>query len=438
MDAVEILRQHGSRASRELDLADPPPFFVQGRGATLFDKTGKDYIDFASGTAVSNSGHGNQAVMDAIIAQVQTGVLHTGSFAPNEPKARLIEQIMRVAPSGLERVHLASAGGEAVEAALKAVRYATGRHNVIAFWGAYHGRPTGALAMTSFRSYRDPFLPVSTGVHHFAYPYPYRNPFGLTPGQLPELLSASLSYLDAALGDPASGLGPIAAIFVEPIQGVGGIVVPPDGFMRGLREMCDRYGILLVADEIFCGFGRTGNWFGSDRDGVSPDVMVVSKGLGGGLPVAGIVGTEAVLGTWAGGMQSSTYEGNPVACAAGAASINFLIESNILVNVRAIETRIRDWAARISSHPYVGDVRGCGAMWGIELVEPGSRTPATDVAKDVRRKCVSKGVIVHRNGHSDNVLALLPPLVATADEIELGLSRVEEVLATIAVPTPIS
>ncbi|MBI2321537.1 MAG: aspartate aminotransferase family protein [Chloroflexi bacterium] len=431
-DPLEVLRRHSSRAAREFGVLETPPLWARGEGATLWDERGVDYIDFTSGSAVSNAGHGNQAIRQAIEAQLATGVFHTGTLVPSPQKARVIERIVSLAPPGLTRVHLASTGGEAVEVALKAVRYATGRQNVIAFWGGYHGRPMGALALTGFRSYRDPFYPVNIGAHHFAYPYPYRNPFGLPKEREEDILRLTLAYLEQALDNPASGLAPVAAIFVEPVQGVGGMVVPPAGFLRGLRALCDRFGLLLVSDEIFCGFGRTGAWFGCQREGVTPDVMIVSKGLSGTLPVAGIVGTEAVMTAWPGGTQSSTFEGNPIACAAAVASVDFLVQQDILGNVRRTEDQIRAWSQQIAGLPFVGEVRGVGAMWGIEIVEPGTTRPAPELAKTLQSRCFEGGALVYRAGHYGNVLGLLPPLVATEQELATGLARATVVLADAA------
>ena len=429
MDPIEILRTHGSAAARELELADRPPYWVRGEGATLWADDGRSYIDFASGSAVSNTGHGNKDVAAAIQAQVETGILHTGTFIPSEAKARLIERIVNITPPSLTRVHLTVTGGEAVEAALKAAKTATGKHNFVAFWGAYHGRPTGALGLTGFRSYRDPFFPLNPGVHHFPYPYPYRNPFGVSPQDGESLLERTLGLLEGALAEGASGLAPLAGIIVEPIQGVGGVVVPPSGFLTGLRRLCDQYGLLLILDEIFTGFGRTGSWFACESEQVAPDIMVLSKGIGGGLPVAGIAGTEEVMTAWAGGMQSSTYEGNPVACAAGAASIDFSVQHSLLDNVARIGQRIETWSDDATNVSLVGEVRGRGAMWGIEIVEAGSDVPDMATAKKLQRSALAEGVLVYRGGHFGNVLSLLPPLVATQQEIQTGLERLGSVLA---------
>ncbi|MBI3964464.1 MAG: aspartate aminotransferase family protein [Chloroflexi bacterium] len=431
-DVLDILRRHGSGSAREFSVLSEPPVWVQGEGATLWDESGADYIDFFSGSSVSNSGHGNKAIRSAIEAQLATGISHIGTLVPSHVKAHAVERIVALAPRGLTHVHFTCTGGEAIEAALKAARYATGRQNMIAFWGAYHGRTMGALALTAFRSYRDPFYPVNIGVHHFAYPYPYRNPFGLPKDRTDEILRLSLAYLEHALDSPASGLGPVSAICVEAIQQVGGVVVPPAGFLRGLRELCDHYGLLLIVDEVACGFGRTGTWFGCQRDGVTPDVIAIGKGLSSTLPIAAIVGTEAVMTKWPIGTQSSTFEGNPLACAAAVANVDFLVEQDVLANVARIEAQCRAWGDEMERLPIVGEVRGIGAMWGIEIVAPGTTHPAPALAQQIRRRALEKGVVAHLNGYYGNVPSLYPPLVATEQEVSTGLGRLSEVLEEVA------
>lgn len=431
-DVFDILRRHSSRSSREFSVLSEPPMWARGDGATLWDENGADYIDFFSGSSVSNSGHGNGAIRAAIEAQLATGIYHVGTLVPARVRAQAIERIIGLAPAGLTRVHFTCTGGEAVEAALKAVRYATGRQNIIAFWGAYHGRTMGALALTGYRSYRDPFYPLNIGVHHFAYPYPYRNPFGLPKERTEEILRLTLAYLEHALDNPGSGLGPVGAICVEAVQQVGGVVVPPPGFLRGLRELCDRYDLLLVVDEVACGFGRTGKWFGCQHDGVTPDVIAIGKGLSSTLPIAAIVGTDAVMTRWPVGTQSSTFEGNPIACAAAVANMDFLVKQDILANVARIEAQFRAWGQEMERLPIVGEVRGIGAMWGIEIVEPGTTRPAPALAQEVRRRALEKGVVAHLNGHYANVPSLYPPLVATEKEVSAGLARLSEVLEEVA------
>jgi 4-aminobutyrate aminotransferase-like enzyme len=327
---------------------------------------------------------------------MQSGAYHVGALLATPAKAQVIERILELSPKGLNRVHLTATGGEGTEAALKIARFHTKRQSVIAFWGGFHGRTMGALALTAHRASRDPFFPLTIGTAHFPYPYGYRNPFGLARADEAKLVERSLGLLDAALGDPASGLSPTAAVFVEPIQGVGGIVVPPEGFLRGLRDICDRNGVLLVVDECFCGFGRTGTWFGCDREGVVPDLMIISKGLSGSFPIAGVVGREELMSAMPQGLQSTSFEGNPVACAAAVASMDFLKAIDAPRRARAIGDRFAAWAA---SHPHevIGESRGMGALWGLELVHPGTTEPWQELARGIQRDALARGLVLYRS-----------------------------------------
>jgi 4-aminobutyrate aminotransferase-like enzyme len=429
MHESDVLKAHESSAAPDRGVGDDPPLFSRGQGARLWDTNGREYIDFCSGSAVTNAGYGNPAIQEAVIGQMQSGAYHVGAMLATPAKAQVIERVLELSPRGLNRVHLTATGGEGTEAALKVARFHTKRQSVIAFWGAFHGRTMGALALTAHRASRDPFFPLTIGTAHFPYPYGYRNPFGVPPTDDAKLLELSLGLLDAALGDPASGLSPTAAVFVEPIQGVGGIVVPPKGFLRGLRDICDRHGVLLVVDECFCGFGRTGTWFGCDHEDVVPDLMIISKGLSGSFPIAGVVGREELMSSMPLGLQSTSFEGNPVACAAAVASMDYLKAIDAPRLARAIGDRFAAWAA---SHriDVIGESRGMGALWGLELVHPGTTEPWQEFARDVQRDALALGLVLYRGGHHGNVIGLVPPLVADNQELDAGLAKLEEILVT--------
>jgi 4-aminobutyrate aminotransferase-like enzyme len=427
MHETDVLKAHESSGAANRGIADDPPLFTKGQGARLWDTDGRDYIDFCSGSAVTNAGYGNAAIVEAVIGQMQTGAYHVGALLATPAKAQVIERVLELSPRGLNRVHLTATGGEGTEAALKIARYHTKRQSVIAFWGAFHGRTMGALALTAHRGSRDPFFPLTIGTAHFPYPYAYRNPFGLPAADEARLVELSLGLLDAALGDPASGLSPTAAVFVEPVQGVGGIVVPPKGFLRGLRDVCDRHGVLLVVDECFCGFGRTGTWFGCDHEGVVPDLMIISKGLSGSFPIAGVVGREELMSAMPQGLQSTSFEGNPVACAAAVASMDYLKAIDAPRRARAIGDRFAAWAAN-HRHEVIGESRGMGALWGLELVHPGTTEPWPELARGIQRDALARGLVLYRSGSHGNVIGLVPPLVAEDDELDAGLERLEEIL----------
>ncbi|MEX0629700.1 MAG: aspartate aminotransferase family protein [Chloroflexota bacterium] len=419
----EILNRHESSAAKDRAILPNPPFFVGGEGARIWDTAGREYIDLCSGAGVNSSGYGNKAVREAAVAQLSAGLNHVGAMFVSPPKATLIEAITSVMPSALTRVHLTVTGGEAIEAALKIARIRTGRHNMIAFWGAYHGRPQGALGLTAHRASRDPILPLSIGSAHFPYPYPYRNPWGFDPTDADRICEMTLNYLDAALESPASGLSPTAAVVVEPIQGVGGVVIPPAGFLSGLREICSRHDLLLIIDEIFCGFGKTGAWFGFERDGVVPDLVVISKGFTGGFPVSAVVGTEEIMTSIPQGVQSTTFEGNPVISAAAAANIEYLASIDAPARARELHGYIERALSEITAG-CVGEVRGMGAMWGLEIVHPGSTAPDSHRAKQVQADSLRNGVLTYLGGYYGNVVGLIPPLVASRDDIDEGVSRV--------------
>lgn len=427
---IEFLNRFESSASRDRSILADPPVFAGGQGARVWDTEGRAYVDFFSGPAVSNAGHGNRDIAEAIKAQVDSGLLQVGSSFVAAGRSRLIEAILAVCPSGLNRVQFAVSGADAVEAALKIVRAKTGRMNVIAFWGAYHGRTLGALALTGYRSYRDPVLPTVAGVHHIPYPYAYRNPFGLPRDNAGQVGDTILNYLEHALQSPASGLPPIGAVVVEPIQGVGGMVVPPSGFLSGLRDLCDRHGLLLISDEVFCGFGRSGNWFGCERDAVLPDLLVLGKGLSGALPISAVVGRDELMGDLPTGFLSSTYEANPLTVAAATASIEYLQSIDAPRAARQIGGVI-EAALRGLADDRIGEVRGAGAMWGLELIDPETRAPDRGLALELQRECLRRGLLVYHAGAYGNVIGVLPPLVATEADLSAGLAILSRAMLTV-------
>jgi len=422
------LYAHESSAAVDRTFGDHPALIARAAGARLWDTEGKEYIDFCSGSAVTNAGHGNSEITQAVNRQMATGAYHVGALLASTSRAEVIARLMDLVPNGLSRVHLTATGGEAVEAALKIARFHTKRQSVIAFWGAFHGRTMGALALTAHRGIRDPFFPMSIGAAHFPYPGPYRNAFGLPASEESQVLSLSLRLLESALSDPASGLSPVAAIIVEPVQGVGGIVVPPAGFLRSLRELCDRYSIILIIDECFTGFGRSGAWFACQHDGTTPDLMVVSKGLSGSFPIAGVVGNEELMGSLPIGLLSTSFEGNPVACAAAVASIDYLQSIDGPARARSIGERLGEWL-RVNRNERVGDVRGIAAMWGLEIIEPSTGAADPGRALAMQREGLHQGLVLYRAGHNANVLGLVPPLNATEADINDGLAILGRVIS---------
>jgi 4-aminobutyrate aminotransferase-like enzyme len=301
-----------------------PVVWARTEGCHVWDADGRSYLDLYGGFAVANVGYCHPRVTEAI--RRQAGVMtHCPSAAPSEVRAELYERLAAIAPPALDRILLAITGAMVNEMAVQLARAATGRRNVITFTGTYPGRTVGALRHAGKHAYREQFG-VAADAHFVPYPDPYRSPWAgdADPGQ------AALRLLENALDDPASGVAPPACILVEPIQGNGGVVVPPAGFLRGLRELCDRTGTLLVFDEIQCGFGRSGRMWASEHEGVVPDLMTVGKGIGGGLALAAMLGPADVMTTWEPDAVTSTFLANALNAAAGCAAIDVLREEGLV------------------------------------------------------------------------------------------------------------
>jgi diaminobutyrate-2-oxoglutarate transaminase len=404
-----------------------PVAFAEGRGATMRDVDGNTFIDFFAGAGVLNVGHGNPVVAAAASEQ-QDRLVHALDF-PTPAKLRLIRALKRVLPGRLSRsarIHFGGpTGSDAIEAAIKLARAHTGREAIVAFQGSYHGMTAEALAATSNTGLGGP---VSTPVHFLPYPYGYRNPFGVN-GKTG--LRACIQMLETALADPASGVPKPAAVIIEPIEGEGGTIVPPRGFLREVRRITHEHDVLLIADEIQTGFARTGTMFACEYDHVTPDVITLSKALGGiGYPISCIAYDEA-FDSWKPGDHIGTFRGHQVAMAAGAAAIEYIEEMGLAAHadelgelaLGMLGEASRDLAA-------VGEVRGRGLMIGIELVrDRESREPWPELAAEVRRECAERGLIIEVGGHFGNVARFLPPLVISRRLLELGLEIFVESLS---------
>ena len=403
-----------SSAGNTFSSGDPPDI-VTGAGAWLVDRAGRRYLDLVCGSATTNLGHAHPAITKAITDAMAAGVLHTGTRLPHTERARLYHLLRTVLPEALGTVQLANSGSEATEIALKAARYATGRQGVIAFMGGYHGRTRGALSVTADRRIREPFLPLDPGVTFMPYPYTLRPPL---PVPADRLVEACLDYIDRALSNPVSGIDRPAAILVEAVQGVSGVVVPPNGFLAGLREIANRHGAVLILDEIWNGFGRTGHLFGFERDGVTPDLVTFGKGMSAALPLSAVAGRAGLLDTWPAGLHTSTFQGNPLACAAAVATLNTLQAEGLVARadgpIRATFERL-DLALRDAAG--VAEMRVAGAMAGIEFADADGAPDAARAAAlvgDARER----GLLLYRGGWHGNVVMLVPPLTIESTDLE--------------------
>jgi 4-aminobutyrate aminotransferase len=409
---------------------DFPVFWAEARGANVRDADGNVYIDLTAAFAVAGVGHSNPKVVEALSAQAARLLHGMGDVHPPEVKVALLKKLAELAPGGLNRAVLANSGGEAVEAALKTAAIATGKPKVLAFHGGYHGLTYGSLAVSSREDFRSPFAAQLGSTAVFApYPYRYRSAFGDDPTG-----ERALAYVEYLLDTPGTASEGVGAILVEPVQGRGGDVVPPDAWLPGLRRICDERGLLLILDEIYTGFGRTGRWFACEHWGVVPDLMVVGKALSGGLPFAACLGTDAVMAAWpvssGEAIHTSTFLGNPTACAAALASLGVLEEERLVERSETegayLMQRLRE---DLGAHPNVGEIRGLGMMIGIELVrDRASRAPAPELAGRVVVESLRRGLIVLGGGIYGNVLSLSPPFVITREQVDAAVEILGQVI----------
>ena len=395
-----------------------PCALARGRGATVQDVDGNVYIDFFAGAGVLAVGHANPEVVAA--AQAQLADLTHALDLPTPARQALVEELREALPPSLTRVFFGGpTGSDAVESAVKLARLNTGRAPLISFEGAYHGMTSGALALSSGRSFKDRLLPLVPEVHFVPYAYCYRCAFNKTKAACD---MECAKYLDHVLDDPHSGIGTPAAVIVEPIQGEGGSIVPPPEFLPMVRETCERHQVLMIADEIQAGFCRTGTMFAFEHTGTVPDIMTMSKALGGlGFPISAIAYKET-LNTWGPGAHIGTFRGNVVAYAAGAAALRFMREHDLAGHAARLGERLLALLQEVErDSPFVGEVRGKGLMLGVEFVkDKATKQPAPDLASRVRGLCFQRGLLIEIGGHYSNVARFLPPLVLTEELAKKG------------------
>ena len=402
----------------------------RGRGVRVEDVDGNEFLDFAAGIAVNSTGHCHPEVVAAIQKQAAELIHISGTDFYYEAMAQFADRLSAIAPMpGPHRVYYGNSGTEAVECALKLARYHTKRQHVIAFFGAFHGRTMGALSLTASKpQQKRRFAPLVPGVTHIRYPYAYRGCSG-GPQAEEEFSLGCARYIEEKLFKTILAPEEVAAIFLEPIQGEGGYVVAPDNFLREIREICDRHGILLVVDEVQSGAGRTGKWWAIEHSGVQPDIVCMAKGIASGMPL-GVCMTRAEIMDWVPGSHASTFGGNPVAIAAAMATMDILeregIDNAARVGGKLME-RLEGWK---KSHPLVGDVRGRGLMIGIELVlDKETREPATALRNRIETICFEKGLLIL--GCGETSIRLCPPLIVNENEATVALDILEEVLTQV-------
>ena len=399
----------------------------RGHGIRVEDSDGNQFLDFAAGIASVSTGHCHPEVVAAIQKQAAELLHISGTDFYCELMTDLADRLSAIAPMpGPHKFFYGNSGAEAIECALKLARYHTGRQNIIAFLGAFHGRTMGALSLTGSKpQQKRRFAPLVPGVTHVRFPYAYRGCSG--GAQEEEAFSLGCArYIEDKLFKTVLPPEEVAAIVLEPIQGEGGYVVAPDNFMRELRAICDRHGILLVVDEVQCGMGRTGKWWAVEHSGVEPDIVCIAKGIASGMPL-GICMSRAEVMNWAPGSHASTFGGNPVSIAAAMVTLD-IIEREGMANAAHVGgmmlERGNGWK---KSHPLVGDVRGRGLMIGIELVkDKATREPATALRNRVETLAFERGLMVL--GCGETTLRLSPPLIVNEHEATVALDILEEAI----------
>ena len=414
-------------------------------GCYIYSTEGTRYLDFSSGIGVVNTGHCHPRVVSA--AQEQVGRLIHGqaNIVYHLPLLRLAESLATVVPAGLDQFFFSNSGAEAIEAAIKLARFATGRANVITFEGGFHGRTIGTLSLTSSKSkYKAHMGPYMAGVHFTPYPYCYRCAYRRRDGSSPAVApthdgttqqgpccQAGLPALRTLLATQVYA-DDVAAVLVEPVLGEGGYVVPPLGFLRDVRALCDEFGILFIADEVQTGFGRTGTMFAVEQFGVTPDIMVMAKGLASGFPLSGIAAGRELMERWTPGVHGGTYGGNAVACAAAGATIDVMRDEDLPGNARTQgDVLMRGLRSLQGKYPFIGDVRGMGLMVAAEMVSPDG-APDGARSKALLKASEERGLILLNCGPWDQVVRFVPPLVVTTSQIEDALGIFEAALAAVA------
>ncbi|MGH8194681.1 MAG: 4-aminobutyrate--2-oxoglutarate transaminase [Woeseiaceae bacterium] len=396
-------------------------FAVRARDAEIWDVDGNRYIDLAAGIAVVNVGHNHPKVVAAVREQLDNFSHTCFQVTPYEPYVRLAARLNELVPGKTpKKTVLLTTGAEAVENAVKIAKYHTGRSAVIAFSGAFHGRTLLGMALTGKVSpYKAGFGPLPADIYHVPYPVEYH-------GKTAEQSLRALDELFHSDVEPSR----VAAIIIEPVQGEGGFYPAPPAFLRSLRDLCTAHGILLIADEVQTGFGRTGRMFAIEHSGIEADLVTVAKSLGGGLPISGVVGLADIMDSVPPGGLGATYGGPPLGCAAGLAVLDIIEGEQLCARAQAIGQRVEAWGRKLQqSTSSVGDVRATGAMAAIELVQDNNADrPDAELTKAIVAQALDHGVILLSCGSRGNVIRFLPPLTIADDLLDEALSAVRDVI----------
>lgn len=416
-------------------LFECPPVIVRGDNATLYDADQKSYVDMLAGFSVSNVGQANPEIADAITRQSQS-LIHYFDL-PNQPREVLASRLCEIAPGDNRRVAFGVTGGEAIDLAIKLARWYTGAPQILSAYGGYHGTTQGTMATTTKGAMWKYFYPVGpheAGHARIPFSYPYRCPVGASPENCADACLDFIRNLfrskETPFGD-GRGLSNVAAILLEPMQASAGYVIPGEGYLKGIRELCDELGILLIFDEIQAGMGRTGRWWAGDHEGVTPDIMTISKSLASGMPLSAVVAYDELLTSWGPGAHVSTFAATPLACAAANATLDIYERENLVDYAASMGEYFREQLEVLSDkHPIIGWIDAKGLFVGVELVlDRETKEPAADAAGWVLEYCVEAGLLFERGGYFYNRLQLLPPLTIRKDELDRAVGILDAALS---------
>ena len=390
----------------------------RAEGSYIYAEDGRKYLDFTCGIGVTNTGHCHPKVVEAIRDQAGKFVHAQANIIVHKPMMQLIEELRAIVPPSIDGFFFSNSGAEAVEGAVKLARNATGKNAVIVFSGSFHGRTAGTMALTTSKTvYKMGPQLLPSGVYVAPYPYAYR--LGMSEEQACQFALEALKELLASQIAPSD----VAAILVETVLGEGGYVPPPAGFLKGLREICNKHSILLVLDEIQSGFGRTGAWFAFEHYAVVPDVITAAKGIASGLPLSGVFSNLDLMKKWPGGSHGGTYGGNAVACAAAVATIQAIREENMLENAQQRGIQLQTGLRKLQEeYPQIGDVRGLGLMIGSEFESDGKYKNAKPLVKEIIHAAEERGLLLLSCGTYDSTVRWIPPLNVTEGQVNDALA----------------
>jgi len=404
-----------------------PIAWKKAAGANIVDADDNVYIDTSAAFTVAIAGHSHPKIAEAIGAQARELMHAPAGMSPNTQRAKLLEKLAGLLPDDLKKIHLGTIGSEAIDIAIKLAQVHTGRTQFISFQGGFHGKTHGALSLTSRNYYRQEFLPLLPSATHVPYGYCYRCAFDQ---EYPACNMLCTRYLDNMLSDPASGVGSVAAVVLEPVQGHEGFIAPPDEFVPNIRKICDKHDVLMILDEIITAFGRTGKMFCFQHSNIIPDMLVCAKGIASGFPISATIARTDIASSWKMLKHTSTFLANPIGCAAGVASLTVIEEEHLIEKSKKLGTYSLDRLKELENqHELIGDVRGKGLMIGVELVENRkTKTPATEATEHIVDQALKKGVYYASGGRYGNVLKISPPLVITKEQIDFSLEVLDEAL----------